>query len=120
MSSMMQMKKEMKVKMMSNIIKALKNIGKKIYLLIDKIIVTPVSTLIFKVQNRLGKESKLEKILNRPNFLLFLSTFILHQKSNYPCHLNNCLLYISYNLRLFFLINFSLFNCNKDLHLEID
>lgn len=59
--------------MMSSIIKALKNIGAKIYDLIDKIIVTPISTLIFKIQNKLGKDSKLEKILNRPNFLLFLS-----------------------------------------------
>ncbi len=59
--------------MMNNIIKALKNIGEKVYVFIDKIIVTPISTLIFKIQNKLGKESKLEKILNRPNFLLFLS-----------------------------------------------
>ena len=59
--------------MMNKIVKALKNIGKKIYCFVDKFIVTPISTLIFKIQNKLGKESKLEKILNKPNVLLYLS-----------------------------------------------
>ncbi|MBQ8659794.1 MAG: hypothetical protein IJ475_03045 [Bacilli bacterium] len=58
---------------MNKIVKALKNIGKKIYCFVDKFIVTPISTLIFKIQNKLGKESKLEKILNKPNVLLYLS-----------------------------------------------
>ena len=40
---------------------------------VDKIIVTPISTIVYKVQVKLGKESKIEKILNRPNVLLDLS-----------------------------------------------
>ncbi len=53
--------------------KAFKNFFKKLYKLIDKIIVTPISTVVYKVQSRLGKSNKLEKILNRPNVLLYLS-----------------------------------------------
>lgn len=53
--------------------KAFKNFFKNIYKLIDKLIVTPVSTLVYKIQSRLGKSNKLEKILNRPNVLLYLS-----------------------------------------------
>lgn len=45
----------------------------KIYKVIDVIIVTPISTLIYKIQAKIGKESKLEKLLNRPNVLLYLS-----------------------------------------------
>lgn len=58
---------------MSKIVKAFKVIFMKIYKLIDKIIVTPISTLIYKIQSKVGKESKLEKLLNRPNVLLYLS-----------------------------------------------
>ena len=50
-----------------------KVIGRSIYTLIDKTIVTPISTLIYKIQNKLGKDSKIEKLLNRPNALLILS-----------------------------------------------
>ncbi len=46
---------------------------KGIYNIIDKIIVTPISTLVFKIQKRIGKDSKIEKILNQPNVLLYLS-----------------------------------------------
>ena len=53
--------------------KAFKNFFKAIYKIIDKLIVTPVSTLVYKIQSRLGKSNKLEKILNRPNVLLYLS-----------------------------------------------
>ncbi len=58
---------------MNKIVKAFKVIFTNIYKIVDKIIVTPISTLIYKIQSKLGKESKLEKLLNRPNLLLYLS-----------------------------------------------
>lgn len=60
----------MKSKKKSNPFKVL---CKKIYKLIDKLIVTPISTLVYKIQNKLGKDSKIEKMLNRPNALIILS-----------------------------------------------
>lgn len=60
----------MKSKKKSNPFKVL---CKKIYKLIDKLIVTPISTLVYKIQNKLGKDSKIEKMLNRPNALIVLS-----------------------------------------------
>ena len=50
-----------------------KKLFKLIYNIIDKFIVVPISTLIYKIQLRFGKDNKLEKLLNRPNFLLYLS-----------------------------------------------
>lgn len=44
-----------------------------IYNIVDKLVVTPISTLVYKIQNKLGKDSKIEKLLNRPNALLILS-----------------------------------------------
>lgn len=44
-----------------------------LYKIIDKLIVTPISTVIYKIQKRVGKESKIEKLLNRPNMLIYLS-----------------------------------------------
>lgn len=52
---------------------AFKSILKGIYKVVDKLIVTPISTIIYKIQNKLGKDSKIEKLLNRPNALLILS-----------------------------------------------
>lgn len=52
---------------------AFKSILKVVYRIVDKLIVTPISTLIYKIQNKLGKDSKIEKLLNRPNALLILS-----------------------------------------------
>ena len=46
---------------------------KGIYSVIDKIIVTPISTIVYKIQNKVGKDSKIEKVLNQPNVLLYLS-----------------------------------------------
>lgn len=60
----------MKAKKKNN---AFKSIFRGIYKVIDKVIVTPISTLIYKIQNKLGKDSKIEKLLNRPNALLILS-----------------------------------------------
>lgn len=70
---MMQTMLKMKVMKMNKIVKAFKVIFTNIYKIVDKIIVTPISTLIYKIQSKLGKESKLEKLLNRPNLLLYLS-----------------------------------------------
>lgn len=53
---------------MNKILKPLKKLGKSLYDFVDKFIVTPISTLVYKIGNRLGKEDKLEKLLNRPNF----------------------------------------------------
>ena len=50
-----------------------KKLFKFIYNIIDKFIVVPISTLIYKIQLKFGKDNKLEKLLNRPNFLLYLS-----------------------------------------------
>ena len=47
-----------------------------LYKIIDKLIVTPISTVIYKIQKRVGKESKIEKLLNRPNMLIYLSITI--------------------------------------------
>lgn len=60
----------MKSKKNSN---AFKNLCKNLYKIIDKSIVTPISTVVYKIQNKLGKDSKIEKLLNRPNALLVLS-----------------------------------------------
>ena len=36
-------------------------------------IVVPISALVYKISLKIGKDSKLDKILNRPNILLYLS-----------------------------------------------
>ncbi len=46
---------------------------KGIYKLIDKILITPISTIVYKISKKIGKESRIEKILNRPNMLLYIS-----------------------------------------------
>ena len=58
---------------MNKIFKALKKIGIKIYKLVDQLIVVPISSFIFKMSSKMNKDNKLEKILNRPNILLYLS-----------------------------------------------
>lgn len=58
---------------MNKILKALKKIGTKIYKLVDQLIVVPISTFVYKFMSKLGKDSKIDKILNRPNILLYLS-----------------------------------------------
>lgn len=60
---------------MNNIFKPLKKLILLIYKLIDKFIVTPISTLIYKINSKIGKENKLEKLLNLPNVLLYVSLF---------------------------------------------
>lgn len=59
---------------MSKIFKPFIKLFRLIYRIIDKIIVTPVSRIIYKI-SEISKENsgKLEKILNRPNVLIYLS-----------------------------------------------
>lgn len=58
---------------MNKIFKALKKIGTKLYKLVDQLIVVPISSFVYKITSKLNKDSKLEKILNRPNILLYIS-----------------------------------------------
>ena len=58
---------------MSKKFRPLKKAGKGLYNLVDKLIVTPISTVVYQIQKKLGKDNKIEKILNRPNVLLYLS-----------------------------------------------
>ena len=61
---------------MSKIFKPFIAILKFIYKILDSLIVTPISKLIYRI-GKLGKNNngKLEKILNRPIVLLYLSLF---------------------------------------------
>lgn len=74
---MMQMEQRVKVKQMKSNEKKKKNAFSKflgkLYKIVDVAIVTPISTVVYKIQNKLGKESKIEKLLNRSNALLILS-----------------------------------------------
>lgn len=58
---------------MNKIFKALKKIGTKIYKLVDQLIVVPISSFIYRITSKLNKDNKLEKILNRPNVLIYIS-----------------------------------------------
>lgn len=59
---------------MIKILKPFIKLFKVIYKIIDKLIVTPISKLIYRI-NQLGKNNngKLERILNRPIILLYIS-----------------------------------------------
>lgn len=56
------------------IFKPIKALFKGIYIVVDKIIVTPISKLIYKI-NDISKNNsgKIEKLLNRPNVLIYVS-----------------------------------------------
>ncbi len=58
---------------MNKIVSAFKGLFKAIYLIIDKIIVTPISTIIYKIGRKINKDNKFDQLLNRPNVLLFVS-----------------------------------------------
>lgn len=58
---------------MSSIVNTLKKVGKGLGNLVDKVVVTPVSSVVYKIGNKFSKESKIEKLLNRPHILLYLS-----------------------------------------------
>lgn len=49
------------------------NIFKTLYGVLDKYIVTPISRLIYSVSSHLKNSNKLEKLLNRPNILLYIA-----------------------------------------------
>lgn len=52
----------------------MKKIFAKIYNFIDKYIVVPISRLVYYLNKKLKKnQGKLDKVLNRPNFLIYLS-----------------------------------------------
>ena len=47
---------------------------KGIYTFLDRVLITPISRIIFKISDKLKNNSnKIEKILNRPHILLYLS-----------------------------------------------
>lgn len=61
---------------MSKIMKAIVNFFKAIYHVIDKIIVTPISRFVYRLGAKFkNNPSKIEKFLNRPHILLYLSLF---------------------------------------------
>ncbi len=65
---------KVKVKKMSKIFKPFIIFFKAIYRAIDKVIVTPISRLIYKINEIFRDNSgKIEKILNRPNVLIYVS-----------------------------------------------
>ena len=62
---------------MKKIGKAIGRFFKAIYRVIDKLIVTPISRLIFNIREYLrGKNFKLDYILNRPNFMIYVSLIL--------------------------------------------
>ena len=62
---------------MSKIFKPLILLIRFIYRIIDKLIVTPISRIIYKVDTLLKDNSgNVEKILNRPNVLVYVSLFL--------------------------------------------
>ena len=55
----------------------IKKFFKKIYKFIDKYIVVPISRAIYYLSKKYKKnQGKLDKILNKPNFLIYLSLVI--------------------------------------------
>ena len=61
---------------MSKIIKIIKAIFSSIYNIIDKLIVIPISRVIYRINELIkSNSSKFERILNRPNILIYVSLF---------------------------------------------
>ena len=58
---------------MSKISNFFKKIGKGIYKFVDKFIVTPISKVVYEVSAKIKQFDKLEKVLNRPNVLIYVS-----------------------------------------------
>lgn len=62
---------------MKKILRAIGHFFMAIYRIIDRIIVTPISRLIFNVREYLrSKNLKLEYIINRPNFMIYVSLIL--------------------------------------------
>jgi len=61
---------------MSKLLKPFIAIFKFIYRIIDRLIVMPITKLIYKItKNNKNTNGKLEKLLNRPNVLIYISLF---------------------------------------------
>lgn len=58
---------------MNKIFKPFKAMGRGIYKVLDKILITPISKLVYSIGRKLNNESKIEKVLNRPNVMIYLS-----------------------------------------------
>ena len=59
---------------MNKIFNLIASFFKGIYNIIDKYIVTPISKIIYNIDKKVNKSGgKIEKILNRPNMLLYMS-----------------------------------------------
>lgn len=62
---------------MKTILKGIKGFFLGIYHIIDKIIVTPISRIIFKIKEYLKRHSlKLDYIFSRPNFMIYISLLL--------------------------------------------
>lgn len=62
---------------MTKIAKLIKGIFMSFYRIIDKIIVTPISRLIFNIREYLRNHNfKLDYIINRPNFIIYVSLIL--------------------------------------------
>lgn len=61
---------------MSKIFQGIAKLFRTIYSFIDKVIITPISRVIYRIAGKVkGNPSSIEKFLNRPNVLLYVSLF---------------------------------------------
>lgn len=61
-------------KIINSIAKVIATIGKTVYKFIDKVIITPISKFVYFIIDKINsKPGKFERILNKPNNLLFIS-----------------------------------------------
>ena len=62
---------------MKKIVKKIKNFFRNCYQFIDKIVITPITKLIYLITNKYGKSGKqIENWLSTTNTLLFVSLFL--------------------------------------------
>lgn len=62
---------------MNKLFKGIKNIFSFFYKIIDKIIIVPISRTIYRISELLKNNSgKFERILNRPNIMIYISLFL--------------------------------------------
>ncbi len=61
---------------MRKVFKWILSIFKALYRVLDKLIITPISRLIYKISDKLKGNNKVDRLLNRQNFLLYLSLFL--------------------------------------------
>lgn len=58
---------------MKKIKKAFLSLCKAVYIFVDKFIVTPISKIVYIIGNKITKGNKIDKILNKPNVLVYVS-----------------------------------------------